>query len=56
MIIVLTLLYKPLGLLIGVAGGIAANAVFARVEDARLARDPTTEDRGRGFEAGPFVS
>lgn len=33
-IIVLTLLHKPLGLLIGVAGGIATNAVFARVVDA----------------------
>jgi hypothetical protein len=50
-IIVLTLLYKPLGLLIGVAGGIAANAVFARVWKTFTGQDeaPTATDRDRGW-------
>jgi hypothetical protein len=46
----LKLLYKPLGLVIGVAGGLAAGAIFARVwtlatgqGDAPQATDP---DRG----------
>ncbi len=46
----LKLLYKPLGLVIGVAGGLAAGAIFARVwtmatgqGDAPEATDP---DRG----------
>jgi Protein of unknown function (DUF4235) len=47
----LRVLYKPLGMLIGVAGGIAASAVFSRVWTALTGQDeaPDATDRDRGW-------
>jgi uncharacterized protein DUF4235 len=47
----LKVLYKPLGMLIGVAGGLAASAVFARIWTALTGQDeaPEATDRDRGW-------
>lgn len=47
----LKLLYKPLGLVIGVAGGLAAGAIFAHVWTMATGQDDTPEatDPDRGW-------